>query len=132
MRHYPTNSPQAAARLLAMLLVADGTYSMTELRALDQLQASQRLGLSAEDFKSVLDHFCEDLLTAAQGEWTGSAQIDPATRRALMHEVQDASLREQVIALCEAVAMADGHLAKGEADMIDALANAWRAAPAVL
>lgn len=129
MRTYPTNSPQAATRLLAMVLVADGNYSMTEIRALDRLDAPQRLGLSAEDIKTVIEHFCEDLLTAAHGEWTGSAQIDEATRRALMNEVQDTQLREQVMALCEAVALADGHLADGEADMLDALAKAWRSAP---
>lgn len=130
VRHYPTNSPEAAARLLAMVLVADGNYSMTELQALDQLQAPQRLGLNADAFKSVLDHFCEDLLTAAHGEWTGSAQIDPATRQSLMDEVQNPLLREQILALCEAVAMADGYLAEGEAHTIDALAKAWRQAPA--
>ena len=73
MRNYRTNSPEAAARLLAMALVADGNYSLTEIRALDSLQASSRLGLTPDALKEVLDHFCEDLLTAAHGEWTGSA-----------------------------------------------------------
>ena len=45
MRSYSTDSPQAAARLLAMALVADGNYSLTDIRALDRFQASLRLGL---------------------------------------------------------------------------------------
>lgn len=130
MRTYPTNSPQAATRLLAMLLVADGNYSMTEIRALEQLEVPRLLGLTSEEIKTVIDQFCEDLLTAAHGEWTGSAQIDDATRRSLMNEVQDPQLRQQVLALCEGVALADGHLAEGEADMLDALAKAWRSMPA--
>jgi uncharacterized tellurite resistance protein B-like protein len=130
MKTYPTNSPQAATRLLAMVLVADGNYSMTEIRALEQLEAPQLLGLTSEEIKTVIDQFCEDLLTAAHGEWTGSAQIDDATRRSLMNEVQDPQLRQQVLALCEGVALADGHLAEGEADMLDALAKAWRSMPA--
>jgi uncharacterized tellurite resistance protein B-like protein len=132
MRTYPTNSPQAATRLLAMVLVADGNYSMTEIRALDQLEAPQRLGLTSEEIKAVIEQFCEDLLLAAHGEWAGSAQIDDATRSALMNEVEDLQLREQVTALCHAVALADGHLAEGEADMLDALAKAWRLAPAAV
>jgi uncharacterized tellurite resistance protein B-like protein len=129
MRTYPTNSPQAATRLLAMALVADGNYSMTEIRALDRLEAPRRLGLPADEIKAVIDQFCQDLLNAAHGEWTGSAQIGDATRQALMREVQDPALRVQIMELCEAVALADGHLAEGEADMLDAMVKAWRMEP---
>ncbi|MDO9568722.1 MAG: TerB family tellurite resistance protein [Hydrogenophaga sp.] len=132
MRTYPTNSPQAATRLLAMALVADGNYSMTEIRALDRLEAPRRLGLPAEEIKAVIDQFCQDLLSVAHGEWTGSAQIDDATRQALMREVQDPALRVQIMELCEAVALADGHLAEGEADMLDAMVKAWRTVPAAM
>lgn len=130
MRTYPTNSPQAATRLLAMALVADGNYSMTELRALDRLEAPRRLGLPAEDIKAVIDQFCEDLLQATHGEWLGSSHIDEATRQALLEEVQDQALREQIMGLCVGVALADGHLADGEVALLDALQKAWRAVPA--
>ena len=130
MRTYATNSPQAATRLLAMVLVADSNYCMSEIRALDRLEASRRLGLPADEIKSVLDQFCQDLLTAAHGEWTGSSQIDETTRQALMSEVQDPALRAQVRELCEGIALADGHLAEGETRMLDAMEKAWRDAPA--
>ena len=129
MRSYPTDSPQAAARLLAMALVADGNYSLTEIRALDRLRASGRLGLSPEALKEVLDTFCEDLLTAADGQWTGSAAMDNATREQLLAEVQDPALRAQVVELCQAVVQADGHEAEGEAALLDALIRAWRQWP---
>lgn len=129
MRTYPTNSPQAATRLLAMVLVADSNYCMSEIRALDRLDVSRRLGLPAEEIKAVIDQFCQDLLAAAHGEWTGSAQIDEATRQALMSEVQDAALRAQVRELCEGIALADGHMAEGETHMLDAMEKAWRTAP---
>lgn len=126
MRTYPTNSPQAATRLLAMALVADGNYSMAEIRALDRLEAPRRLGLAADEIKAVIDVFCQDLLHAAHGEWNGSSQIDAATRQALMNEVQDPTLRANIMELCEGVALADGHMAEGEAHMLDAMAKAWR------
>lgn len=129
MRTYPIDSPQAATRLLAMTLVADGNYSLAEIRALDRLEAPRRLGLPAEEIKAVIDVFCQDLLQAAHGEWTGSAQIDDATRQALMNEVQDPTLRAHIMELCEGVALADGHLADGEAHMLDAMAKAWRTVP---
>ncbi|MDP2416185.1 MAG: TerB family tellurite resistance protein [Hydrogenophaga sp.] len=129
MRTYPINSPQAAARLLAMALVADGNYSIVEIRTLDRLEAPRRLGLPADAIKAVIDDFCQDLLSAAHGEWSGSAQMDDATRQALMNEVQDPALRVQIMELCEAVVQADGHLAEGEVDMLDAMVKAWGIKP---
>lgn len=129
MRTYPTNSPQAAARLLAMALVADGNYSLTEIRALDRLRASRRLGLAPSALKQVLDTFCEDLLAAAQGRWTGSADMDDALRQQLLDEVRDPALRAQVVDLCQAIVQADGHETAGEAALLDALTRAWRQRP---
>lgn len=126
MRSYPTDSPEAAARLLAMTLVADGQYSMTEIKTLDRLGAPQRLGLSPEAIKGVIDGFCEDLLIAANGQWTGSIHLDDSVRGQLMAEVQDPELQETVWRLCEAVALADGHLADGEVELLDRMAFAWR------
>ena len=125
MRTYRTNSPEACARLLAMALVADGNYSLTEIRALDRLKAAQQLGLSSEAFKDVIG-FCEDLLSAAQGEWTGSARMDASMRQQLLDEVLDPALREKTVALCHAIVHADGHEADGETALLDTLTLAWR------
>lgn len=129
MQTYPTNSPQAAARLLAMALVADGNYALAEIRALDRHQAAQRLGLPPAELKQVLDTFCEDLLVAANGRWTGSASMDESTRQQLLDEVQSPALRGQVVSLCQAIVRADGHEAEGEAALLDALTRAWRHKP---
>jgi uncharacterized tellurite resistance protein B-like protein len=126
MRSYPIDSPQAAARLLAMALVADGNYSFTELRALDRLNAAQQLGLSPEGFKEVIETFCTDLLAAANGEWTGSARMDEGCRQQMLDEVRDPILRVRIVGLCHAVVQADGHEADGETAMLDALSRAWR------
>ena len=125
MRSYPIDSPEAATRLLAMALLADGHCSITELKALDRLGAPARLGLGPECFKAVIDHFCEDLLTANHGEWRGSAGIDSATRHDLFAEVQSPTLGAEVRTLCEAVMLCDGHLAEGEVALLDELAKAW-------
>jgi uncharacterized tellurite resistance protein B-like protein len=129
MRPYSLNSPHAAARLLAMALVADGNYSFTELRALDRLKASGQLGLSPEALKDVIEGFCEDLLAAAGGTWTGSACMDEAAREQLLAEVRDPELRARVVRLCQAIVQADGHEADGEAALLDAFTRAWRQRP---
>lgn len=129
MRTYPVNSPQAAARLLAVALLADGNYALSEIKALDRLAAAKRLGLQPEELKAVIEAFCEDLLLGAQGEWLGSSQLDPATRQRLLGEVTDRALRSTIVDLCVAVVEADGHLADGETAMIDGLTRAWRHVP---
>jgi len=129
MRSYPVDSPEAATRLLAMVLVADGRYSMAEIRALDRHQAPAQLGLSPAAMQTVINDFCSDLLTDAGGQWTDSTRLADTTRQRLIAEVQDPKLQERVWHLCEAIAQADGHLADGEVDMLDTLAFSWRQVP---
>ena len=124
MKAYSVNSPEAAARVLAMAMLADGQYSMTEIRSLDRQNAPERLGLTSEAFKSVVDSFCEDLLVAGGGQWTGT--VDPAVRDQLMGEVTDRGLQDLVLLQCETLMLSDGHLADGEVELLDALSAAWR------
>lgn len=124
MQTYPTNSPEAAARVLAMAMLADGQYSMTEIQALDRQQAPARLGLTPEAFKAVVDGFCQDLLLAHEGRWTG--EVDPATRQQLMDEITDRGLQDLILQQCEGLMLSDGHLADGEVALLDALGATWR------
>lgn len=129
MRSYPTDSPEAAARLLAMALVVDGHYAMSEIRALDRLDAAGRIGIAPEAMKAVIDGFCEDLMLASQGEWLGSSQIDAATRQQLFGEIRNPVLGAEVRHLCEALMQADGHMADAETELLDAMARAWPSSP---
>ena len=129
MRAYPIDSPQAATRLLAMALVADGHYAPCELKTLDRLDASRRLGLSPQGMKTVIDTFCEELMHAQRGVWRGSADLEPALRQRLLNEVRNPRLQSEVRRLCEAIVTSDGHLADGEVELLDAMAMAWRPKP---
>jgi hypothetical protein len=129
MRAYPIDSPQAATRLLAMALVADGHYAPCELKTLDRLDASRRLGLSPQGMKTVIDTFCEELMHAQRGVWRGSADLEPALRQRLLNEVRNPRLQAEVRRLCEAIVTSDGHLADGEVELLDAMAMAWRPKP---
>ena len=62
MRSYPRNSPQAAARILALAMLSDGHLTMRELDVLDRLNAPAQLGLGRADLHAVLHGFCDDLL----------------------------------------------------------------------
>ena len=64
MRNYPTDSPQAVARILATVLVADGNVSKAELDVIEQVGAYEQVGLERNVMQTVLQTFCEDLLPA--------------------------------------------------------------------
>ena len=58
MRTYPCNSPQAAARIVALTVLADRDICKTELELLDRLAVHEQLGLDREEFHNVLDSLC--------------------------------------------------------------------------
>ncbi|MDE2082684.1 MAG: TerB family tellurite resistance protein [Burkholderiales bacterium] len=125
MRHYPTNSPQAAARIVALALVADGHVSQSELDRLDRLGACRQLGIAAEEMSTLLQTFCEDLLQARHSHWGDARQIEPEMLAQLMAEVDDPLLRRRVLQLCVAVVEADGHVADGESVVLVNAVEQW-------
>ncbi len=125
MRTYPTNSPQSAARIVALTLVADGHVSPEELDALERLDAYRQLGITHPQMQRVLQEFCEDLLAAHPSTWTGACRIEPRTLAQLMAEVEDPRLRACVLRLCVAVAEADDHVADGESIVLASAVENW-------
>lgn len=47
MRKYAQNSPQAAARIVALTLIADGDIGKAELALFDELAMHEQIGLGA-------------------------------------------------------------------------------------
>ena len=125
MRTYPTDSPQAAARIVALTLVADGHVSKTELDVLDRVGAYRQLGLDRHAVHSVLQGFCEDLLQASDPHWAGACQVDARTLSQLMAEIESPALRIMVLRLCVAVVEADDHVADGESIVLVSAVEQW-------
>jgi len=55
MRAYPKNSPQAAARIVALTVIADGDIRIQELQLLDSMRVHSALGLDRALFLSLLE-----------------------------------------------------------------------------
>ncbi len=125
MRSYPRNSPQAAARIVALALLADGHLCKSELEALERHGAHDALGLSPAELHTVLHDLCQDLLAACDMSWAGSSQVDPRTLAGMMDEVQDPMLQLKVLKLCVAVVETDEHVAEGESAVLAAALAQW-------
>ena len=125
MRNYPRNSPRAAARLVALTLLADGHLCRAELDALERIDAARRLGLTSDELQQVLGDLCADLLAGAQLNWSDACRVDPDTLVSMLDEVVEPSLRELVLQVCVEVAEADRHLADGESIVLAAAVERW-------
>lgn len=123
MRAYPQNSPHAAARIVALGLLADGRLDPRELRVLDEMSAHELLGLSHDAMRDVIAELCEDLLAEASA--AHACAIDPYQQAQLLGEVTDPELRARVLSLCQAVVEADDEISEGEAIVLTQAVEHW-------
>ena len=125
MRTYPCNSPQAAARIVALTVLADRDISKTELELLDRLAVHEQLGLDRQKLHTVLDSFCEDLLSSEQLQWSDTCPVDDRTLAGLMGEIENPALRRKLLRLCIEIAEADTQVSDGEAIVLTAAVEHW-------
>lgn len=125
MRSYPVNSPQAAARIVALTLVADGDIGDAEILWLDRLAVYEQLGLPRQELHALLDSFCEDLLSSGQLRWADACPIDERTLAQLMGEIQDPALRRKLLRLCVELAEVDAQVDEGESIVLVAAVEHW-------
>ncbi len=125
MRSYPVNSPQAAARIVALTVVADGDIGDAEIKWLERLAVHEQLGLARHELHALLDTFCEDLLSSDQLKWADACPVDERTLADLMGEVQDPALRLKLLRLCVELAEVDAHVDDGESSVLIAAVEHW-------
>ncbi len=125
MRSFPRNSPEAAARIVALVLICDGHVCRSELDALERLQIEHTLRLDPGAFPRIVHLLCEDLLASAYAGESLMGSVDEATLAALLAEVDDPVLRRQVLQLAEGAARADRHLADAEELVLDMARRTW-------
>lgn len=125
MRSYPTNSPEAAARIVALSLLADGHFSRAELEAMDRGGARQQLGISTERLQAVVHALCEDLLATSNELWMAACAVDRRTLDSLLDEIDQPMLQLKVLQLCILASTADGEVSESEAGVIRAAVSRW-------
>ena len=125
MRSYPANSPQAAARIVALTVVADGDIGEAEIKWFDRMAVHEQLGLARHQLHALLDTFCEDLLSSDQLKWADACPVDEGTLADLMGEIQDLAMRLKLLRLCVELAESDGHVAEGESVVLCAAVEHW-------
>jgi len=128
MRNYPHNSPEAAARIVALVLISDGHVCSSEFDILKQLGAEHELGLDPHLLPHIVHTLCEELLLSGYASGSLMDNVDDSTLASLMAEVSDPALQRTVVRLSLAAARADGHFADGETLVLAAARHHWRLA----
>ncbi len=125
MRSYPRNSPEAAARIVALVLIADGHVCRSEFDVFEQLDGPRELGLQSDGLPRIVQTFCEDLLMGDHGSGSMLGAVDDGALASLMAGVDEPELQRKVLRLAVAAARADRHLADGEALVLAAARRFW-------
>jgi hypothetical protein len=123
LRPYPRNSAQAAARIVALALIANGRVKAVETAALDALRAHKRLGLTRPQWHGVIHDLCTDLLGPARCGDEGCISTGLLDR--VLDEVDDDGTRRLVLLLCSAVVHADREIDDGESFVLLAAIERW-------
>lgn len=131
MRSYPQNSTQAAARLVALAMIADGHVCRSEMDTIRRTGAEQALGLPPGGFGPVLQTLCEDILQGTFAAKPLNAFVDEALIDALIGEVDDDDLQRTVVDTVASTLSADGHLSPPERYVLNLLLARWSASNAV-
>ena len=132
MRTYRHNSPQAAARIVALAMLADGDPSAGELAAAERQDLYRRLGLDPGEWQRVMHACCEDLQVTPHLAWDTCYRLDERTLAQILAEVEDPRLRLAVLTLCCAVVNADGRVTDGEWVLLAATLEQWSLQRAML
>jgi hypothetical protein len=125
MRSYSRNSPEAAARIVALVLIADGHVCRSEFDVLHRPDAFRMLGLAPDALHRIVQDLCEDLVMGAYAAGSMLASIDAATLASIMAEVDEPALQRKVLEFAIVAAHADQTLAEGEAMVLEAAARHW-------
>lgn len=124
-RAYPIDSPQAAARILALALLADGAIDPSELSALARRSTLQRLGISEQAFDEVIHDLCADLLIDSRATMYGDFVLGRDALRRILGDIDDPLLQHKLLRGVLDIVHADGELAGGEAVLLSVAAECW-------
>jgi len=125
MRRYPTNSPQAAARIVALTVLADGDVATAELDLLARADVQAQLGLDRDALSTVLHDAFDDLEPGARMSMPNTCPVDEFILRDIVGEIEDPALQKRLLRLCIDIANSDGRVDIAECIIISSAMDHW-------
>ena len=123
MRSYTQNSPEAMARIIALILLADGDLDDGEVDMLDDLGVYDRLGVSRKTFIRVVQEYFEDLLHDDTGDRI--RLLDAKRLDVVLDGVDDEKKRIDLAAIMLSLISADGDMNDAELATLRHVLSHW-------
>ncbi len=120
----PIETRDAPARVLALMMVADGRADPREVEALAEEHAFRRLGVTRERFAELVRHY-EESVGAEMRSHNYLHLSDIEQLDALLDQVDDPQQRLSVCALAARVITADGNIRDIERMVFDHMLCRW-------
>jgi hypothetical protein len=124
MKTYAKNSPEAIARILAMMMITDAKLDDREIEVMDELRIFDLVGISRSQFSEVVHDYCSELLASNSHEGriklVDQARIDRA-----IDLVDDPAKRVQVCSMILNIADADGRIEDSELAVFGYILQRW-------
>ena len=125
MRHYETDSAQAAARVLALALLADGGLDQAELRSLARTDLVRQLGMSDEAFETVLRNYCHDVLQGTNYIDGMHLRLSSEIMQSLLDDIRNPEMQCVLLGAMREITDANDVISAGEAALLAAAAERW-------
>lgn len=125
MRHYPSDSPEAMARIVALALLADGAIDLSELETMKRHEVTNCLGLDDRQFDKVVHDFCDDMMTFAHRAPGGQFELDQKSIDALLGEIRDPELQNRLLSVMLHIVNAEGKLSASEVTVVSRAMTRW-------
>jgi uncharacterized tellurite resistance protein B-like protein len=122
MRPYPTDSPQAVSRLLALTVIIDGGGSPPEIAATYRLSILGHAGIEEDVFDQVLREMSNDLPTTPDG----LVKVETAMIDQCIAEVVQPELRLSLWKAMWELVYADEDIADAEVALLQRVTQAWK------
>ncbi|MDN4051633.1 TerB family tellurite resistance protein [Massilia sp. YIM B02763] len=121
MRSYPTDSPQAISRLLALTVISDGGGSPSEIAATYRPSILGHAGIEEQVFDQVLRELTADLPATPDG----LVKVDADAIDQCLAEIVRPDLRLRVWKAMWQLAYADDQFAHAEVALLHKATQAW-------
>jgi len=118
MRHYPSNSPKAIARILALGMLIDGVAEPEEYKLIEQDDILRALGIDSPLLDTVIREFYEDLELGLSMTRTLDQRLTAGDLSRVLEEVSHPFLQQTLLRGMMRIALANDELSAGEARLI--------------
>ena len=126
MRHYDTDSTPAAARILALTVLADGGLDHTELDTLMHTDLARRLGLGSVEFERILREYCDDLLLGAHYMDGMRLKLADEVLDQILEDIAEPALQQALLRAMQDIVSADGVETRAEVEVLARALEKWR------